>query len=144
MTVFVLDNSVSMRWLLESAKASDQRYAEAVLQSLAEADALVPGLWHLEATNVLLGAEKRCEVEGVEGGEIERFISQLENLPLHVDPLTSHQSFNRTMALSRIYKLSSYDAAYLELAIREGIPLATLDKGLGKAAKKADVELYLK
>jgi len=141
MTVFVLDNSVSMRWLLESAKAADQRYAEAVLQSLAEADALVPNLWHLEATNVLLGAEKRCEVEG---GEIERFISQLENLPLHVDPLTSHQSFNRTMALSRIYKLSSYDAAYLELAIREGIPLATLDKGLGRAAKKADVELYLK
>jgi predicted nucleic acid-binding protein len=141
MTDFVLDNSVSMRWLLESEKASDQKYAEAVLKSLVQVDALVPNLWHLEATNVLLGAEKRCEVEA---GEIERFISQLENLPLHVDPLTSHQSFNRTMALSRIYKLSSYDAAYLELAIREGLPLATLDKDLRKAARKADVGLYLK
>ncbi len=141
MTDFVLDNSISMRWLLESEKTSDQRYAEAVLKSLVDADALIPNLWHLEATNVLLGAEKRREIEA---GEIERFISQLENLPLHVDPLTSHQSFNRIMALSRIYKLSSYDAAYLELAIREGLPLATLDKDLRKAAKKADVELYLK
>ncbi len=138
---FVLDNSVSMRWLLESEKSSDQKYAETVLNSLVEANALVPNLWHLEATNVLLGAEKRGEVEA---GEIERFISQLENLPLQVDPLTSRQAFNRTMALSRIYKLSSYDAAYLELAMREGIPLATLDKSLRKAATKADVELYLK
>ena len=138
---FVLDNSVSMRWLLESEKSSDQKYAETVLNSLVEANALVPNLWHLEATNVLLGAEKRGQVEA---GEIERFISQLENLPLQVDPLTSRQAFNRTMALSRIYKLSSYDAAYLELAIREGIPLATLDKKLRKAATKADVELYLK
>lgn len=138
---FVLDNSVSMRWLLESEKSSDQKYAETVLNSLVAADALVPNLWHLEATNVLLGAEKRREVEA---GEIERFISQLENLPLHVDPSTSRQAFNRTMALSRIYKLSSYDAAYLELAMREGIPLATLDKNLRKAATKANVELYLK
>ena len=138
---FVLDNSVSMRWLLESEKSSDQKYAETVLNSLVDANALVPNLWHLEATNVLLGAEKRGDVETV---EIERFISQLENLPLQVDPLTSRQAFNRTMALSRIYKLSSYDAAYLELAMREGIPLATLDKSLRKAATKADVELYLK
>ena len=140
MTGFVLDNSVSMRWLLESEKTSDQRYAVAVLKSLAEAEALIPNLWHLEATNVLLGAERRHEIES---GETERFISQLESLPLHIDPLTSHQSFNRILALSRIYKLSSYDAAYLELAIRQGLPLATLDKALKKAAKKADVVIYL-
>ena len=140
MTGFVLDNSVSMRWLLESNKKSDQQYAEAVLKSLVGVDALVPNLWHLEATNVLLEAEKRRQVEA---GEIERFISQLENLPLHVDPLTSRQSFNRIMALGRIYKLSSYDATYLELAHREGLPLATLDKALRKAALKADIELYL-
>ena len=76
MTVFVLDNSVSMRWLLESEKESDQRYAEVVLKSLVDADARVPNLWHLEATNVLLGAEKRSEVSA---GEIERFMAQLEN-----------------------------------------------------------------
>ncbi len=141
MTDFVLDNSVAMRWHLESNKSSDQNYSESVLRSLSEADAIVPNLWHLEASNVLLGAEKRGETTT---GEVERFIVQLENLPIYVDSLTAHQSFSRTMALARAYKLSSYDAAYLELAIREGLPLATLDKQLLKAVKNADIEIYLK
>ncbi len=141
MTDFVLDNSVAMRWLLESEKTTDQRYANAVLESMTNADAHVPTLWHLEAVNVLAGAEKRCEVSL---GEIERFISQLENLPIHVDLLTSHQAFKRTLILVRAYKISSYDASYLELAVRLGLPLASLDKDLVKAAKKADVAIYLK
>lgn len=137
----VLDNSVAMRWLLASLKESDQAYAEAVLQSLAETEVLVPHLWHLEATNVLIGAEKRGDLKT---GEVERFITQLEALPIQIDPLTSHQAFSRTLSLSRAYNLSSYDAAYLELAIREGLPLATLDGDLRKAAQRADVLLYLK
>lgn len=140
MSGFVLDNSVAMRWHLASPKPSDQDYAEAVLKSMADADALVPNLWHLEAINVLLGAEKH---EDTTTGEVEAFIAQLENLPLYVDPLTTHQSFSRTIALARAYNLSSYDAAYLELAIREGLPIATLDKDLRKAAKKADIAIYL-
>lgn len=141
MTGFVLDISVAMRWMLESAKASDQVYAKRVLKSFATKEALVPNLWHLEASNVLLGAEKRSEITT---GETEGFISQLENLPIHVDPLTSQQSFSRTLAFGRAYNLSSYDAAYLELAIREGIPLSTLDKDLIKATMKSGVEIYLK
>jgi len=61
-----------------------------------------------------------------------------------VDSLTAHQSFSRILALGRAYNLSSYDAAYLELAIREGIPLAALDKNLLKAARKSGVGIYLK
>ena len=141
MTRFVLDNSVAMRWILESDKRSDQEYAETVLKSLSNTEAFVPNLWHLEASNVLLSAEKRSEISV---GEIEGFISQLENLPIQVDPLTAQQSFNRTLALGRAYNLSSYDAAYLELAIREGIALATLDKNLIKVAKKSGVNIYLK
>jgi predicted nucleic acid-binding protein len=141
MTHFVLDNSVAMRWHLQSEKLADQKYAEAVLVSLSETEAMVPNLWHLEATNILLGAEKR----GVTTvAEIEGFISQLENLPLHVDPITAAQSFSRIMTLARAYKLSSYDAAYLELAIRKGLSIATLDADLVKAAKKAGVPLYLR
>lgn len=136
----VLDNSVAMRWLLASLKESDQAYAEAVLQSLVETEALVPHLWHLEATNVLIRAEKRGRLKT---GEVERFITQLESLPIQIDPLTSHQAFSRTLSLSRAYNLSSYDAAYLELAIREGLPLATLDGGLRKAAQRSNVLLYL-
>ncbi|MGS2716682.1 type II toxin-antitoxin system VapC family toxin [Eionea flava] len=141
MSYFILDNSVSMRWHLESEKPSDQKYAESVLFSLSDTEALVPSLWHLEASNVLLAAERRGETSI---GEVERFIGQLENLPLHVDPHTANQSFSRIMALARAYKLSSYDASYLELAMREGLPIATLDKELTKAAKKAGVPLYLK
>lgn len=140
MSTFVLDNSVAMRWLLASKKKTDQNYAEVVLQRLNEDEALVPNLWHLEAANVLLGAEKNGELELA---EVERFITQLECLPITVDSLTSNQAFSRGLNLSRAYNLSSYDAAYLELALREGLPLATLDINLIKAAKKTDVPLYL-
>ncbi len=87
-----------------------------------------------------MSAEKRRELSV---GEVERFMVQLENLPIVADSLTSNQCFNHISSLSRAYNLSSYDAAYLELAIRETIPLGTLDKALRKAAKKAHVEIYL-
>jgi predicted nucleic acid-binding protein len=138
---FCLDNSVAMRWHLESEKTTDQKYSESVLQSLTYSNAFVPNLCHLEAVNVLLGAEKMGDTSL---GEVERFIAQLEDLPLYVDSLTANKSFSRTMALARAYKLSSYNAAYLELALRKGLSIATLDKGIVKAAKKADVGIYLK
>lgn len=141
MTRFVLDNSVAMRWLLQSPKPADQKYAEDVLKKMSEHDALVPNLWHLEAINVLLGAEKRREVST---GDIERFIAQLEMLPILTDQSTANQAFSRTQALARSYKLSSYDAAYLELALREGLPIATLDKMLVKASTKAGVSIFIK
>ena len=140
MSGFVLDNSVVMRWILASPKVSDQKYAANVLKALSDNDALVPNLWHLETSNVIVSAEKRGELKP---GESENFITQLENLPIHVDALTAHQAFSRTINLARTYKLSTYDAAYLELAIREGLSLATLDKDLRKAAKKAEVPLFL-
>ncbi len=140
MIAFVLDNSVAMRWLLASNNSSDQRYAESVLKSLVDAEAIVPNLWHLEAANVLLGATHRKEIEI---SEIERFTVQLENLPITVDPLTANQVFGHTLSLARAYRLSSYDAAYLELALRSGLPLSTLDKDLLKAAKRSDVEIYM-
>ena len=141
MTTFVLDNSVAMRWLLASNKVSDQRYAESVLRSLSNAEAVVPNLWHLEAANVLLSAANRKELEI---SAVERFTVQLENLPITVDTLTSNQVFGHTMSLAKAYRLSSYDAAYLELALRENLPLATLDKHLLKAARRSDIEIYLK
>ena len=141
MTAFVLDNSVAMRWLLSSNRLTDQSYAEAVLESLTGAEAIVPNLWHLEAANVLLGAAARKEIEVAEA---ERFTVQLEKLPIMVDTSTANQAFSHTMSLARAYKLSSYDAAYLELALREGIAIATLDSALAKAAVKAGIDIYLK
>jgi predicted nucleic acid-binding protein len=138
---FVLDNSIAMRWLLASNKPADQYYAEQVLKTLIEAQAHVPDLWHLESINVLLSAEKKGELNAA---DVERFVAQLESLPIVVDALTAHQAFSRTLALAKAYKLSSYDAAYLELAVRQSLPLATLDKELLRAAKKAGIEVYLK
>lgn len=140
MTAFVMDNSVAMRWLLASKKSTDQEYADAVLVSLMTAEAIVPSLWHLEAANVLLGAMARKDIETA---DVERFTVQLEDLPIRVDTLTAHQAFSHTMSLAKAYNLSSYGAAYLELALREGLALATLDTALGKAAAKAGIEIYL-
>ena len=137
---FVLDNSVAMRWLIPSLEPSDQQYAERVLKSMNEADALVPELWHLEMSNVLLGAEKSGEITVA---QTEAFTSQLENLPISVDSSTWRRSFGRTMVLARSYGLSSYDAAYLELAVRESLMLASLDRTLLKAAEKAGIGIYL-
>ena len=145
MTRFVLDNSVAMRWFMPSLEQSDQQYAERVLKSMDESEvgALVPELWYLEVSNVLLGAERNGEVT-VTVGQVEIFTSQLENLPITVDSSTQKQSFSQIMDLARSYNLSSYDAAYLELAIRESLMLASLDRKLVKAAEKAGVNIYLK
>ena len=140
MTRFVLDNSVAMRWFIPSLKQSDQQYAERVLRSMNESDALVPELWYLEASNVLLSAERNGEITIA---QTEAFTSQLENLPITVDSSTWRQSFARTMVLARFYGLSSYDAAYLELAVRESLTLASLDRTLVKAAEKAGIGIYL-
>ena len=141
MTAFVLDNSVAMRWLLTSNRTADQKYAIAILESLQNATALVPTLWHLEAANVLLGAKNKGQLSVA---DVERFVSQLQVLPIQTDSLTSQQAFGSTFSLAQAYQLSTYDAAYLELSLREGIPLATLDKDLLKAARKAKVDIYLK
>ncbi len=139
MTGFVLDNSVAMRWLLQTSNTKNQTYAESVLVSLIENSAIVPDLWHLEAINVLINAERNKQISAQQR---EIFIVQLENLPIEIDASTAHQAFSRTLNIAQIYKLSSYDAAYLELAIRTNQPLATLDKQLCKAAKIAKVEIY--
>ena len=141
MTAFVLDNSVAMRWLLATPRLSGQKYAEKVLHSMHDAAALVPELWHLEVANVLLYAERNGEITA---GQTEAFISQLKNLPITIDSPAQTNSVDRIIALARTYGLSSYDTAYLELAIRNSLPLATLDKPLAKAARKAGVGIYLK
>ena len=140
MNQFVLDNSVAMRWLLASPHQALQDYAHDVLRSMTKKAAIVPNLWHLEAANVLVVAERKADVEV---SEVERFIAQLEELPISIDLQTSQRSFSQILSLARAYNLSSYDAAYLELAIRENLPLASLDKALMKAARKTDVRLYL-
>lgn len=136
---FVLDNSVAMCWLLADGKPADVAYAEAVLDALREQQALVPSLWALEASNVIARAEA---IRLLTEARSQAFIVLLQRLNIATDPATAVHALGDTLHLARRYKLSAYDAAYLELALRTGLPLATLDADLKKAAQAAGVEAF--
>ncbi|MCC2666086.1 MAG: putative PilT protein domain protein [Gammaproteobacteria bacterium] len=136
---FVLDNSVTMRWLFGDGSPSDQTYAKQVLASIAEASVLVPGVWGLEVANVVVRAEKKFGLAEARSAE---FVHALQQMHIQVDPEASIHSLGDTLQLARRYNLSAYDASYLELALREGLPLATLDEGLISALKKAGANRF--
>lgn len=132
---FVIDNSVVMSWCF---KDESSRYADTILDSLVESTALVPSIWPLEVVNVLLVAERRNRLS--EADSI-RFITLLSQLPISVEQVQPESVMIEILALAREHKLSSYDASYLNLAMSKGLPIATLDKGLRSAAKKAQVPI---
>jgi predicted nucleic acid-binding protein len=108
-----------------------------LLDTLAGADvAVVPQHWLLEGTNVLLAAEASKKKKPAESME---FLALLGKLAIESDAETGHYATTATIALGRKHKLTSYDAAYLELAMRHGVSLATLDKNLRRAAVKEGV-----
>lgn len=119
-------------------------YADVVLSSMQDpqqkAVALVPSLWSLEVANVLLVAERR---QRLTPAQTTRAVTLLQALPITVDSLTARQAFLTTLALGRNYGISAYDAAYLELAMRSGFPIATVDKRLSVIALQCGVEIYL-
>ena len=97
-------------------------------------------LWGLEVANVLA----RAEAAGlVSEARSETFLGMLHKLNISVDPSTATHALATTLQLARRHKLSAYDAAYLELALRNGLPLATLDAKLLKAARKSDVNIFV-
>lgn len=137
---FVLDNSVVMRWLFGDGSPADRHYAGHVLQvfQVEGNSALVPGIWPLEVGNVVLRAEaKRLLTEA----RCAEFLGTLAAMAIHTDGQTSTHALASTLQLARRHKLSSYDAAYLELALRQGVALATLDADLRRAAAQSGVGL---
>jgi predicted nucleic acid-binding protein len=134
---FVLDNSVTMRWYFGDGKRDELAYAERVLELMRGRTAHVPAIWGLEVSNVLGRAEARGLTTEARS---ETFIALLERMDISIDPMTSAHALASTLHIARRHKLSSYDACYLELAMREGLPLATLDDELQRAAKRAGVE----
>lgn len=136
---FVLDNSVTMRWFFEDGSPQDLAYADTILAAIKDQGAIVPVTWGLEVANVLSRAEAKSAVKAA---RTDAFLEMLEGLNIKPDAATFENSFTGTLRLARKYKLSSYDASYLELAIRLNIPLATLDEDLQKAAKKAGVKKF--
>lgn len=137
---FVLDNSVVMRWLFGDGSPQDRAYAERVLDLLLVEGNLawVPGIWPLEVGNVLLRAEAKGLLTEARASE---FLGALQAMSIQTDGQTSTQALTSTLQLARRHRLSSYDAAYLELALRQGLALATLDTDLQRAAVQSGVGL---
>ncbi|MEW6186769.1 MAG: type II toxin-antitoxin system VapC family toxin [Thermodesulfobacteriota bacterium] len=135
---FVVDNSIVMSWCFND---ETNRYADIVLDSLSQTQALVPAIWPLEVVNVLLVSERNKRLTKADS---LRFIELLSQLPILVEPVPLLRIMGDLLALAKATSLSSYDAAYLDLALRKGVPLATLDTRLTKAANLAKIQIYLK
>lgn len=138
MNEFILDCSATLPWIFanEATPAT-----EALLDTLANnGRAWVPTLWHLEIANVMLGAQRRGLIDRA---GMEQFFSTLNTLDIEVDEETIPIAWTRTLGLAETYGLTAYDAAYLELTLRKGLPLASLDKALRKACSKAGGKLLL-
>lgn len=127
---FILDCSVTMAWCFEDE--SDE-FSLAILEKLQRSQALVPSLWSLEVANVLLIAQRKKRVTK---NHVDSFIQALGILPIHIDTSTHVKAMHQILALAHETNLTIYDATYLELAIREELPLATLDKHLQNVAKR--------
>jgi predicted nucleic acid-binding protein len=131
----VLDVSLSCAWCFAD-EASDGAWA--ILEQLQTHQAHVPALWLWETANVLVQAERRGRISGAAS---RIFLGLLEDLPISVDQPSTASVWHDTLALARSHRLTSYDAAYLELALRRGLPLASRDKALQAAAGAEGVPL---
>jgi predicted nucleic acid-binding protein len=126
-TAFVLDASIALAWCFadEATPATD-----ALLSRLADEDAIAPALWRLEVANALTMAERRGRLS-VAG--LTRSVNLLQRLAVAIDVDGPDRAFRELLDLARSERLTVYDAAYLELALRLGLPLATKDAKLRKA-----------
>jgi predicted nucleic acid-binding protein len=134
---FVLDASVALSWGFEE---EHDPFAEAILDRLPAAQAAAPTILPLEVANALLVGERRGRVTRA---DIAQFIELFDSLPITLDDETSERALWEILTLAREQNLSTYDAAYLDLAMRRGLPLATLDQRLRGAARAVGVALYV-
>lgn len=132
---FVVDASVSLAWYLEDETSA---YADRVLERLSEDDALVPAIWIIEIANGLLVAERRRRVSAA---GVSSAVERLLDLPVSVREAPFESALSSILNLARAHRLTAYDAAYLDLAMREGAPLATQDEDLRAAAARVGVEV---
>lgn len=136
MNRYILDCSVTMAWCFADEKSD---FASAARDALSEWSAIVPNHWPLEVANVLAIAERRNRINE---SSILHFIDILDRLPIAIDPWTTDKALNDILSLVRRHQLSAYDAAYLELAMRQGAPLASLDERLNEVAVGLGVTLF--
>jgi predicted nucleic acid-binding protein len=132
---FVLDASVTLAWLLpdETSKMADE-----IIEHLIEATALVPAIWTSEIGNVLIIATRRGRMTQQEEHWL---LNVLQALPVDIEPAPSGRTLECVIDIANKHSVTAYDAAYLELAERHDLPLATLDKRLAAAAEAQHVRM---
>lgn len=131
----VLDSSVALTWCFEDERTSA---TVSVLAQIEQNSAVAPTLWPLEVQNALVMAERRKRLDEVKRHQLTGFLAAL---PVTLDADTAAQSWTVTTHLAERYRLTVYDAAYLELAQRLSLPLATLDQELRAAGSSLGVPL---
>lgn len=134
MNAFVLDCSITIAWIFEDEATAE---TDALLDRLKDSEALVPALWRLELGNVLVRAERHKRIAAT---QIAAGLALLDRLPIVTDTETETRAFHEILALARTERLTTHDAAYLELAMRRGVELATRDQELIRAAGRVRVE----
>ena len=132
---FVVDCSIVIAWLFDDEATPK---TAALLNRLTTETALVPALWFIEITNVLAMAERKGRIVPTQS---DAFIADLGKLGIERDDEAPDRAFAFLLTLCRRHRLTSYDAIYLDLAVRRNLPLATLDEGLRKSAKTLGVRL---
>jgi len=132
---FVLDSSVAITWCFDDERSAA---TDALLERVVASGACAPSLWPLEVLNVLAMAERRDRIDADRRLRLAGF---LHDLPVAIDDETTTQAWVATAQLAARYKLTVYDAAYLELAQRLKLPLATLDKALRVAGEALGLTL---
>jgi predicted nucleic acid-binding protein len=131
----VLDASVALAVALQEA---NRHLAAPIMALVAEDGAAVPGIWHLEVGNILLMAERRGRISTANRAAA---IQDLFRLPVDVDQDTATLAWRDTLTLAERHRLTLYDATYLELSLRRGLPLGTFDRELRAAATAAGATL---
>jgi predicted nucleic acid-binding protein len=130
---FVLDCSVTLSWLLPDERRDA---TDGLADELERTTALAPAIWPYEVANALLVAQRRARISE---GDISRVRRALASLPIEIEAVAIDNVLSAVSDLARKLAITSYDAAYLELAARRRLPLATLDERLRKACAKLEV-----
>jgi len=132
----VLDASVAVAWCFEDESTP---FTEGVLDLLsAGTEVLAPAIWPFEVANALFVAERRKRITLA---QVTALLRRIAGLPISIEPVETRRVLEQVLSVARQENLTEYDAAYLELALRTGLPLATLDANMKQAAKLAAVEL---
>ena len=135
----VLDASAALAWFVQRTDSREAPLADEILSNVEQEEAVVPALWFTEVINGLLVAERSRHASPA---KVALFLGEIAALPIAEDGVRPSVTQAEVLALARRHVLSAYDAVYMELALRTGRALATFDKRLAKAVRKAGGQVF--